>query len=226
MIDEKIYYLRTERTGSTFLINIFYDIFGRRNVKYFVGSKVRSLNVINAISIRDFRDSIVSFIRYWRLSGSFNSKLSYKIKTSNNRDDLVTYDELEYFLEKTDYINEQLEKLKQVKSNKLLKKNELMIFKYEKWYYNYDVIFNKLEKYFNVNIDKQLRNEITEKYSYENIKTLDQRKYYSAVKEEPYKVGLVNYSRSGDWKLMVPEDLQEYLNDKLKDHLLLWGYKI
>jgi hypothetical protein len=69
---------------------------------------------------------------------------------------------------------------KDLLKNDLLKKN-ILLLQYEEFFDNYEVIYNKLEKFLNINIDENKKIELSKKYNITNVKKITNK--YKTFKE-------------------------------------------
>lgn len=69
---------------------------------------------------------------------------------------------------------------KDLLENDLLKKN-ILLLQYEEFFDNYEVIYNKLENFLNINIDKNKKIELSKKYHITNVKKMTNK--YKTFKE-------------------------------------------
>ncbi len=69
---------------------------------------------------------------------------------------------------------------KDLLENDLLKKN-ILLLQYEEFFNNYEVIYNKLENFLNINIDENKKNELSKKYHITNVKKMTNK--YKTFKE-------------------------------------------
>ena len=69
---------------------------------------------------------------------------------------------------------------KDLLKNDLLKKN-ILLLQYEEFFDNYEVIYNKLEKFLNINIDENKKIELSKKYHITNVKKITNK--YKTFKE-------------------------------------------
>jgi len=68
---------------------------------------------------------------------------------------------------------------KDLLKNDLLKKN-ILLLQYEEFFDNYEVIYNKLEKFLNINIDENKKIELSKKYHITNVKKITNK--YKTIK--------------------------------------------
>lgn len=69
---------------------------------------------------------------------------------------------------------------KNLLENDLLKKN-ILLLQYEEFFNNYEVIYNKLENFLNINIDENKKIELSKKYHITNVKKMTNK--YKTFKE-------------------------------------------
>ena len=146
------------RSGTTLIYNILKDLFPNRSVetRHYYRNNDRKFQTV--VTYRNPLDSIVSSI------------LRYKLKPTD------------------EVINQQIKEFEENGIWTVLeikdKKNILML-KYEDFVNNYEVIFNKLENFFKINIPKNTRNLITERYNIKAVeKIVSKMKSYKEINEQ------------------------------------------
>ena len=146
------------RSGTTLVYNIIKDIFPNKNVetRHYYREKDKRFPAI--VTYRNPLDSISSSI------------LRYKLKPTD------------------EVINQQIKEFEENGIWTVLeikdKKNILML-KYEDFVNNYEVIFNKLENFFKINIPKNTRNLITERYNIKAVeKIVSKMKSYKEINKQ------------------------------------------
>ncbi len=153
-------------------------------------------NSFNVVTYRDFRDSLLSALVIW------DKEFSIKNITEmyNNYVGLIIH----------------LRKYKNIKN--------VLLLKYELFYNNYDYIFDNIEKYFKVKINKKMRCDISDIVSIDN-NLKRSKKFSSFVEYDKFMIHgkHINSYIPGNYKT-IGEKEQEYLNKLLKYDLDLWGY--
>jgi cyclopropane fatty-acyl-phospholipid synthase-like methyltransferase len=143
---EKIFLLSPVRSGSTLLYNIIKELFP--NIKLNKSHNITlRLNNFYFISLRHPYNSIISWIEFTKQKcGEHEIKNSIKAYIDTTRNYLICDNLLD---EKYDNI---------------------IVFHYEKFYNNYDYIFDIIEKKFNMKIDGVKKEYIKNKFSMESVK--------------------------------------------------------
>ena len=100
--------------------------------------------------------------------------------------------------------------------------------KYEDFYKDTDVIFNAMEKYFSITISKKTREKIKANCSIdknrERAKSFKNFGEYDYLKTEIHGDHIFK-GEIGGWKIIIPNDLHDMVNDKFKNDLKSWGYE-
>tara|TARA_Y100000389_G_scaffold154931_1_gene155524 strand:+ start:4565 stop:5176 length:612 start_codon:yes stop_codon:yes gene_type:complete len=97
---------------------------------------------------------------------------------------------------------------KDLLKNDLLKKN-ILLLQYEEFFNNYEVIYNKLEKFLNINIDENKKIELSKKYHITNVKKITNK--YKKFKEYDKTTHLhgkhiSEYNGQTDYKKILSEN--------------------
>lgn len=217
----KILQYAVPRSGSTFIKQILLQLFDKQDIQYshdFVEMNDKYL----IITRRDFRDLIASYWRIWFGQFDENRQLT-NIPTLNEiSGQFITIRKNLDILEKYYKFYEKYDKK--------------LILNYEDFFGNYEFIFEKLEKFFNIKIDEEKRKDIIEKTclktklkqqsEMEIIKT--DRIFDNWTTQHDIHVNHIHPSivpSPGYWKKVIPEEFHEMINDNLKEELKKWGYK-
>jgi hypothetical protein len=205
------------RTGSAILTNICFYLFGPEHVypthrNKFIAAK-NQLKSPLLLAIRDFRNSMVS---HWRVDKGISTEemddgkqmtkedlkdyLDSKSKTGNKN-----------FILRLEYVQEFI-----------LEHDYVCGIDYQPIYYekvlgNIPAVLKIIETYFKIQIPDVSKEYLDKKYNVEN-----RSKYFTGERntiENTYNLGKT------DWRNHIPENLyDDYVYDKLKPHLKLWGY--
>ena len=103
-------------------------------------------------------------------------------------------------------------------------KNSNAIFLiYEKFYTNFDYIFDKIEQFFKIDISENRRDELKKKYNVVNLKKIaDSMDNFHQIDEVTLIHGQHISKENGEtdqWKFYIPLELQDYCTKKL-EHLI------
>ncbi len=195
----KIIQFGIPRSGSTLVTQIMKNALKTKIFKvhdYYLGDKI-------VCTYRDFRDSSISNWRT-RINPDRNKKISRQ----------EIYGQYKYI--------EHCEKF----LKKYWEEKKAIFLRYEDFVDNYDYIYDALETYFGIKLDKEERNRLTNYSSFK--KNMERSKEFNNFLEwdnETLIHGLhLHKGKVGTWKEFVkPEDVK-YLNDLFFKLLLGWGY--
>ena len=143
------------RTGSTLIFNILGDVFPDKQIinTHNLAASHLPENIINnihdfpiIISFREPRDILVSLLR-------ISNRLDNITKNDIDRC-IANYKFEETFYQTCDWY----------------KMHNAIFLIYEKFYNDFDYIFDKLEQFFKININKNRRDELKKKYNVLNMK--------------------------------------------------------
>jgi hypothetical protein len=114
--------------------------------------------------------------------------------------------------------------------NDLSKKN-ILLLKYEEYFSNYEVIYNKLENFLNINIDKDKKNQLSEKYNINNVKNIiDKYKKFEEYDKKTHLHGkhISEYDGKTDYKEILSESEINMLkeNESLNKIIKKFNYTI
>jgi hypothetical protein len=97
---------------------------------------------------------------------------------------------------------------KDLLKNDLLKKN-ILLLQYEEFFDNYEVIYNKLEKFLNINIDENKKIELSKKYHITNVKKITNKyKTFKGYDKTTHLHGkhISEYDGKTDYKKILSEN--------------------
>jgi ribosome-associated translation inhibitor RaiA len=190
------------RTGSTLVYNILRELFpSNRTIKMH-----HYLNIFTEKHkiIVTYRNPVASYVSHL---------LRYMDSTEITKEKID-----EYFKEYTDNGWEHLFKAKNQK--------HILLLKYEDFYNNFDVIFDKLEKYMKVIITNESRNLLKKKYSRKSVKQFQsQYNGFSQYDKVTHIHGNHISKFNGEteyYKQILSDDLQQYLEQKLNKYIQLY----
>jgi len=109
-----------------------------------------------------------------------------------------------------------------------INKSNVIWLKYEDYYNNFDNIFDKLSTKMNIDIDKNLRDQIKKEHSLDKNKTFSND--YKSFKEYDNNdlSGLhgnhIFKGTPGSWELLVSEQQHEYMDNIFEQYLTAWNY--
>jgi hypothetical protein len=212
-MNRKVYHYTIGRSGSTVISQLLKALFGRENV--WAGHDPVFLEDERpvVITVRDFRDVLAS---KWRV----HSRVSREQLDKKKRE--MTASEFDRYLHTVrGEVSGNL--------NSTYKRNKnILLMRYEEFFPdNFDFIFNKFEKHFNIEIDTETRKELSEKYCLKaNKKRADKFKTFEKFDKEYIHGEHIYKGKIGTWKDIVPKRFHNKMNKMLKKHLEEWGYKV
>lgn len=196
------------RSGSTLIRQVVEELFPNADVLSSHDTVNEDTKLI--IVYRDFRDVLVS---HWRVHEDIDLDM---LKNG--------YKAPEYELDK--YINTILKRI-ETGLNVLAKRSNVLLLKYELFYNNFNYIFDKIEKHFDVNITEENREQIEKKYNIQSNKKRQQK--FSSFKDWDDKGihGLHIYKGEiNSWENIVHDSYKDKMNKIMYPHLEKWGYII
>lgn len=216
---KKIRLIAQNRSGSTFLLNVFNIIFGKENVE--AGHKIfGGINPPNVIVFRDTRDSFVSIARaHSKITTNEELKLPVDFSAINTKegiDKMLNFYHINYMLESS------------LQCVDILKKsNNILILKYELFFNNYDYLFNMIESYFKIKISESKKNEVIKKTNITKMKEIQNTiSDFATFDHETMIHGdHIHKGQIGGWREVIPKELHGYITDKLKNQLIGLGYE-
>lgn len=197
-MNKKIIQFGPGRTGTTLIWQMLKYIFG--NVE-----KCHGLNIgdYNVITYRDFRDSYLSVLRV------NNSGISIKSMDQH----YPFYSTQLRVLEEYDLMNKKL--------------NNCLFLKYELFYNDYNYVYDKFEKYFNILLSEEKRKEITKYVSLET--NIERSKKLGSFKRYDPNTHIhgehIHHPEPGIWKEILNIEEQEHITSMYLRFLKKWGYK-
>lgn len=189
------------RSGSTLVFNILKDVFPEKNIKKNHHCRPNDLKFPVVVTYRHPLDCIASSIMCHGLELN-DEILENKMKEFNKNgfDDLVDL---------TCYQN-------------------VLMLKYEDFRYDFEVIFQGIEKYFNVNIPIELRKDLITKYSIEVVEEyVKDKKSFNEYDKTTLWHGNHISKYKGDcfyYKYFFNDQQVEYLTNIYKKFLIERGY--
>lgn len=216
--DAFIYFTWISASGGTFIWQILRTLFPSEDI-YTAHEWVRTDKPV-IITYRDLRDKVASAWR--RRWGEYD--LEGKLVNS------PTFSQIRGAVDGVQRSIKDFNKCKIYYKNK---KNILWL-KYEDFYNNYELIFSKLEKFLNIKISHQLKQQAIKNSNIEkNTKRADIVRKESKrddfrdynAKNKIHSRHIYNKGKPGAWKEVIPKQHHSYLNEVLKENLEKWGYK-
>ena len=193
------------RTGSTLIYNILHDIFPNRRI-------INSHNLTDPpikdydinlypiiISFREPRDILLSLLRI------------------DNKLDNITKEVIDYWLSRGTFV----QSFSQTRA--WYKKSNAIFLIYEKFYNNFDYIFDKIEQFFKIGISENRRDKLKKKYNVGNLKKIsDSMDNFQQIDKLTLLHGQhisKEYGAKDQWKVYIPLELQDYCTKKL-EHII------
>jgi len=217
-----IFHYSVGRSGSTVVSQVLRRLFGPGNL-CFSHDPVINHEGPMVVSIRDFRDAVVSL---WRV-------MTHMTDEALNNGRKATREDLGEYLElvKT-RVNTGL--------NVIVERGDYMLVKYVDMilchtetsspgivfcHYNFHALFNLIEDYFGRGVSEVRRNAIETEFSMEtNKKRAAKLPNFRKWDEKMVHGNHIYTGEPGVWKKMVAEADHEWLTAALKDELDRWGY--
>lgn len=197
-----IYQFSPPRCGSTLMWQILNKCYEGEVIK--THDWVYDNKSIVFCSIRDFRDS---FLSYMRVSSVNLSKL--------NKDKIDTFANV--YLKFIQGFDEALSVL-----------DNYTLLKYEDFTNNYNIIFDAIEKKLNKSITQENRKVISEKFSFDsNMKIAKKFKFFHKDWDKKTKIHGKHLHKGevGGWLNTIPKNLQGYYSSKFTKYIKKYGYK-
>ncbi len=213
------YFYGVPRSGSTLVRRVLHMLFAGENIPS-DHSWVKTTKPL-VVTYRDFRDIAVS---YWRTSwGKYDEygNLTNKIDT-------------QYFLRQCAHISYSLANTLNECKIYYSGKGNVLYLQYEKFYNNYEYLFGQLEKFFNIEITKELKEQIIKNTNIdyhrkiaENVKILNPNDFFASFDQQtgihPHHI---HTGKVGTWKELVIPQYHKFFTMLLRNDLQEWGYKI
>lgn len=211
----KIRILAQPRSGSTFLLNVFREIFGKESVV--TNHRLATVRNPNVIIYRDIRDSVLSLARV-------HSKMKSKellpvpleaIQTEKGIDEILNFYNIKYLLSSSDECISQL------------KRSNVLILRYEDFYGNYEYLFDKIENYFKIKIETKQRDKIIQSTNIDHFKKIqeDMPDFTTFDKLTMIHGNHIYKGEIGGWSSFITDSkIQGYYTRKLHKQLKGLGY--
>lgn len=195
-LNKKIIQFGPSRTGTTLIWQILNSIF--HDVKK-IHNYVKCDDCYRVVTYRDFRDSLLSVMR---------------INEHDINVDNLTKDYNSFY-------KKHLICLNNYKSD-----NNVLFLKYELFYNDYNYVYDEIEKYFNITISIEKRNEISNNVSLKkNKKTSDDLKEFKYFDKDTLIHGNhIHHPEPGTWKELNGVE-QKHITNILIGFLKKWGYE-
>lgn len=105
--------------------------------------------------------------------------------------------------------------------------NNSVILRYDEFYEDNNVIYNAIERAFEIHIDSKLRNEMNEKFSKKNNKKIaESMKDFSEVKQDSFIHGdHFNSTKISYWKEKIPEEFHNYVEQRFVTILNYFNFR-
>lgn len=206
----KIYHYSVGRSGCTFISQLLAELFGLQNLEAGHERYTGKTEEPVVISIRDFRDVVLSF---WRV----HNDIPFKEIESGRQASLAE-------------IEPQISMVKASIQNHLLptyKDNKhVLLLRYEQFFPDqFDYLFTEFEKFFSIKVGKKKRTSLKLAYSFNRNKHKSQKMQSFKEYDKEFIHGLHCYQgKVGGWKdLLVPE-AHAQLNLLFAGELREWGF--
>lgn len=99
------------------------------------------------------------------------------------------------------------------------------VLKYEDFYNDYNIIFEMIQKYFNINIPEKIQNQISKKFNIrENKKRADTLPSFNEVDKYKIHGDHIGHVVPGYWKYYFPEKYIEQVKEECNIIAKDWGY--
>ncbi|KKN19667.1 hypothetical protein LCGC14_0943350 [marine sediment metagenome] len=213
-IEKEIFFYGMSRSGSTLVHRALRYIF-TPNPKS--GHNFVKTQKPLVIVYRDFRDLTIS---YWRI---FYGKY-------NRMGSLINQPTKKELLGCADGIKKQIKTLNKFKEH-YKNQSSVLWLQYEKFFLNYNYLFNEIEQFCNITISENLRNFIELRTNLDSAKIIQKRLELENEDFGHYDKDTLIHShhiyngKVGSWKEIVQKDYHDSLNSFFKKELIDWGYK-
>ena len=196
------------RSGSTFIFQYLKQLFPDKKILKYHAYREENVPVI--ITVRDFRDSVAS---YWRIE--YPLKNDRKIEIGK---DFMTKEDIDFYSESYFRVNDDYHKY--IKTH-----DKCLVIRYEDFFNNFNYLHNQMEQFFNIEISPNQRLEIESKCNLEHNKKLQAKfENFSSYDIVTGIHGDHIFTGESLWEKVIPENLKDYLNNKLKILLDEWKY--
>jgi len=109
------------------------------------------------------------------------------------------------------------------------KKDNVIWLKYEKYYNDFDNIFDAFERRMDIKIDGDMRNTLKEQHSIKHNKEFSNNynnfKDYDNSDLSGLHGNHIFTGEPGSWKMLVEEKYHRYMNDLMRPYLQAWKYE-
>ena len=193
------------RSGSTFMYQYLKLLFPDKKVLKCHNYREEPVPVV--MTIRDFRDSVIS---YWRVD------LGSEIIIG---EDFMTKEDIDYYSEEYVEFDEILDKY-------LLSHDEVLVLRYEDFNNDFEYLHDQMSEFFGIYINDYDRTRIDSQCSKDHNRK-EQEKYqgFAEYSEETGLHGDHIFTGESIFDQVVPNDLKGYFNDKLSVILNNWNYE-
>jgi len=208
------------RSGTTVVWQILNELFPNEVIKT---HSVKKYDCKSVLTIRDFRDILISQFMTDREKNGKMQSLDLGNKCFKSK-------EISMPIFSKIIINKYVKRI--IKEEKFLQeyinfyKDNCICLKYEKFFENFEYIFENLENFFNIDINKKTKVAIINKYKLEsNKKISDRLEDFNQWDSNSLIHGhhIIN-GTPGNWKNIIPKKLHGYLNRNLSKILRRWEY--
>lgn len=212
------------RSGSTLLYQVLREIknFSTYEIGPSAPAGAHISSTLNSsdkkiITVRDFRDIVAS---RWRIELSVKQRHHEVLERQMNKTEL-------HFQLFKNRLQDQIEDLTIAKdANK--NDDNFLILHYEKFFDNFDWMFQQLEEFLEITIDDKVG--LAEKCSIDsNLKLIKGLKDFSECEFEDHHFHGDHISPDRGksvWKKYIPEEFQDFITEELSCDLKNWGYGI
>ena len=214
-----------ERTGTTLIWQILKDLFDNsiKKTHDYIRLKEEDRAVV---TYRDFRDVVVSL---WRAQSNNKGnivipKKDLYMRKNLGKHQLKSLDKPVLDLILT-YVLSGITTLNKYKSDYA---DKVLFLKYEKFYTNYEYIYDNLESFFKIKIPYDKRTELSKRHNFMVNKNIaDKMAHFGEYEPESGIHGdHMHKGLPGTYKEFLSKELEEYLSQRLKDHLITRGYRL
>jgi len=208
--DLKLVQFGPPRSGTTVVYQILCALMSESTKTHSPPSVINFEPDYWVCTCRDPRDMICS---YWRVNNNVNAQNCDTNKMDQKNIDYYYADYEKYFKMYKDYAE----------------KSNVIWLKYEKYYNNFDVIFDALENTMDIRIDLHMRNMLKEEHSLSANKRFSNQYNGFGQYDNNDLSGLhgnhIFTGKPGSWKQLVHENAHQHMNDIFATHLKAWKYE-
>lgn len=181
------------------------------------------------IALRDFRDVFVSFYRTEQekrlatLSREIDiTEASLIVNAKGPKIPAISAATIRHW---SKLMDNQVAKLN---SYKEYYKDKALWLTYEKFWNDFEYIYDSYEEFFNITIAHELRKELTDKYNIQSVKNIanKMRDFNEWDSKTRVHGNHILNGTPGYWKQCVPQKHHKLLNDLFANNLTKWGYEI